>query len=185
MTRARALVAAVPPRVWAAVAGLVLLASLGVTLVLGAGLATWRGGVTHEPLAGGARPPATVLTPPGSAVVVVPTPGQHGGTPPPGTVPVAASGGAGTGDAAGAPAPAPTPGAAPPPAVTGPTAAPRAVGTGQVALPHTAPGHAKTHSIVTEGGCSPHGKHLGWAKRGKATAAAIGHAVGHARRHGC
>src|SRR5437763_3161738 len=74
MTRARALVAAVPQRVWTAVAGLVLLASLGVTLVLAAGLATWRGAVSPAPGPGTARPPISVVRPPGSSVIVVPTP---------------------------------------------------------------------------------------------------------------
>jgi hypothetical protein len=73
MARARALVAAVPQRVWTAVAGLVLLASLGVTLVLAAGLATWQGAVGNSPSKGNAQPPGLVVTPPGSAVIVVPT----------------------------------------------------------------------------------------------------------------
>src|SRR3954449_4600636 len=74
MPRARALVAAVPQRVWTAVAGLVLLASLGVTLVLAAGLSTWQGAVSNGPAQRSAPPPGSVVTPPGSAVVVVPTP---------------------------------------------------------------------------------------------------------------
>src|SRR5438270_39568 len=74
MPRARALVAAVPQRVWTAVAGLVLLASLGVTLVLAAGLSTWQGAVGNSPNKGSAEPPGSVVTPPGSAVIVVPTP---------------------------------------------------------------------------------------------------------------
>ena len=75
MTRARALVAAVPQRVWTAVAGLVLLASLGVALVLGAGLSTWQGAVGHPSVQGHGAPSAGgVLLPPGSAVIVVPTP---------------------------------------------------------------------------------------------------------------
>src|SRR4051812_50070203 len=78
MPRARALVAAVPQRVWTAVAGLVLLASLGVTLVLAAGLSTWQGAVTNPP--GNAQPPGSVVTPPSSAVVLVPTP--HTNPPP-------------------------------------------------------------------------------------------------------
>jgi len=77
MPRARALVAAVPQRVWTAVAGLVLLASLGVTLVLAAGLSTWQGGVNNSPDKGSAHPPGSVVTPPGSAVIVVPTPHTH------------------------------------------------------------------------------------------------------------
>src|SRR3954453_14702759 len=78
MPRARALVAAVPQRVWTAGGGLVLLASLGVTLVLAAGLSTWQGAVTNPP--GNAQPPGSVVTPPSSAVVVVPTP--HTNRPP-------------------------------------------------------------------------------------------------------
>src|SRR3954451_17345339 len=74
MPRARALVAAVPQRVWTAVAGLVLLASLGVTLVLAAGLSTWQGAVTSPSDRGNALPPGSVVTPPSSAVIVVPTP---------------------------------------------------------------------------------------------------------------
>src|SRR3954454_18882293 len=78
MPRARALVAAVPQRVWTAVAGLVLLASLGVTLVLAAGLATWQGAVGNTPRDGRAQtPPGSVVTPPRSAVIVVPTPHAH------------------------------------------------------------------------------------------------------------
>src|SRR3954469_23627536 len=74
MPRARALVAAVPQRVWTAVAGLVLLASLGVTLVLAAGLSTWQGAVSSSPAQGKARPPGSVVTPPGAAVIAVPPP---------------------------------------------------------------------------------------------------------------
>src|SRR5689334_18078663 len=83
MPRARALVAAVPQRVWTAVAGLVLLASLGVTLVLAAGLSTWQGAVTHSPAQGSSHPPGSVVTPPGSAVIVVPTPHTRPATEPP------------------------------------------------------------------------------------------------------
>src|SRR3954454_12707930 len=77
MPRARALVAAVPQRVWTAVAGLVLLASLGVTLVLAAGLSTWQGAVGNGPERGNAQPPGSVVTPASSAVIVVPTPQTH------------------------------------------------------------------------------------------------------------
>src|SRR5437764_4145961 len=80
MPRARAVVAAVPQRVWTAVAGLVLLASLGVTLVLAAGLSTWQGAVTSPSNKGKALPPGSVVTPPSSAVIVVPTP--HANRPP-------------------------------------------------------------------------------------------------------
>ena len=139
MPRARALVAAVPQRVWTAVAGLVLLASLGVTLVLAAGLSTWQGAVTHGPDQGSARPPGTVVTPPGSAVIVVPTPHTrpvakppaHPTAPttvtvalPPAVAPVAAPQ-LPTGVPTTAPSPAPPPVATPP--VTG---SPRVVGTG-------------------------------------------------------
>jgi hypothetical protein len=191
MTRARALVAAVPPRVWAAVAGLVLLASLGVTLVLGAGLATWRGGVTHQPVLGSGHAPATVLPPPGSAIVVVPTPGKHSGGPvaPPGTstagpsTTVTTSTGAAPGQVGAAPVLAPA--QAPPPVATPPTTQPRVVGPGPVAvLPHTAPGRANKGASVPSG-CSSHGKHLGWSKHGASAAAAHGRAVGHLRRHTC
>src|SRR3954452_11802088 len=80
MPRARALVAAVPQRVWTAVAGLVLLASLGVTLVLAAGLSTWQGAVSNPSDKGNAQPPGSVVRPPSSAVIVVPTP--HTNRPP-------------------------------------------------------------------------------------------------------
>jgi hypothetical protein len=49
------------------VAGLVLLASVGLALVVGAGLSVWRGGLA--PNAGG---PAVVVSPPSSGVVIVP-----------------------------------------------------------------------------------------------------------------
>jgi len=182
MTRARALVSAVPSRVWTAIAGLVLLASLGVTLVLGAGLATWRGGVSRTPLSDGARPPVTGTTPPGSAVVVVPTPTTHRKPPaqPPTVTPVAVAPAPGV---APAPAPAvpPVPAIVPPPVVppdvppTEPpvTAHPRVTGPGA-----TTAGHGKSHvtghaSSHRHGGGKRHGhaaaahgdrgKHLGWS----------------------
>ena len=82
MIRARALVAAVPQRVWVAVVGLALLASVGVSLVLGAGLSAFRGAVGPNAL-----PPAVVVTPPSSGVVVVPShpaaaPRSHPASPP-------------------------------------------------------------------------------------------------------
>jgi len=73
MFRARAWAAAVPPAVWTAVAGLVLLASVGLALVVGAGLSVWRGGVS-----GVARPPAVVVSPPRSGLVVVSPPPTAG-----------------------------------------------------------------------------------------------------------
>jgi len=77
MTRARALMAAVPQRVWMAVASLVVLASVGVSLVLGAGLSTWRGEVGHSAVGDLPRPGTTVISPPKSSVIVVPTPAVH------------------------------------------------------------------------------------------------------------
>lgn len=67
MTRARAFVAAVPQRVWTAVAGLALLASLAVAAVIGAGLSVWRSAV-----GGTAQPPVAAVEPPGSGLVILP-----------------------------------------------------------------------------------------------------------------
>jgi len=67
MTRARAFVAAVPQRVWAAVAGLALLASLAIAAVIGAGLSVWRNAVGTT-----AEPPLAAIEPPGSGLVVLP-----------------------------------------------------------------------------------------------------------------
>jgi hypothetical protein len=67
MIRARAWAAAVPPAVWTAVAGLVLLASVGLALVVGAGLTVWRGAIS-----GAGKPPSVVVSPPRSGLVVVP-----------------------------------------------------------------------------------------------------------------
>jgi hypothetical protein len=67
VTRARAFAAAVPQRVWTAVAGLALLASLAVAAVIGAGLQVWRSAVGST-----AQPPSATVEPPGSALVVVP-----------------------------------------------------------------------------------------------------------------
>jgi hypothetical protein len=67
MTRARSMVAAVPPRVWTAVAGLALLASLAVSAVIGAGLSVWRSAVGTA-----AQPPTATIEPPDSALVVLP-----------------------------------------------------------------------------------------------------------------
>jgi hypothetical protein len=61
------LVAAVPQRVWTAVAGLALLASLAVAALIGAGLQVWRGAV-----GGTAQPPPTAIDPPGSGLVILP-----------------------------------------------------------------------------------------------------------------
>jgi len=67
MTRARAVFAAVPQRVWTAVAGLALLASLAIAAVIGAGLSLWRSAVGSS-----ARPPVAAIEPPGSGIVVLP-----------------------------------------------------------------------------------------------------------------
>jgi len=67
MTRARAFVGAVPQRVWTAVAGLALLASLAVAAVIGAGLSVWRSAVGSA-----AQPPTATLEPPSSGLVVLP-----------------------------------------------------------------------------------------------------------------
>lgn len=190
MTRARALVSAVPSRVWTAIAGLVLLASLGVTLVLGAGLATWRGGVSRTPLSEGTRPPVTGTTPPGSAVVVVPTPAshrQHPAQPPTATtVAVAHVPGVATvpAPAATPPVPAVVPPAVPPTGPSGEPAAgppvtshPRVTGPGGTTAGHgkshgesRVRGHARSHGHMagkTHGHAASEqgdqGKHLGWS----------------------
>jgi len=174
MPRARALVAAVPQRVWTAVAGLVLLASLGVTLVLAAGLSTWQGAVGNSPTPNSARPPGSVVTPPGSAVIVVPTPSARrpapAAPPHPRTVVVALP-------AAPAPvaAPLPVPVAAPP--VSAPVPAPPVTSLPRVARGHVEePGrntaeaehrkgaHAKTVKHVKKAKHANHGKRLGWFK---------------------
>jgi hypothetical protein len=169
MPRARALVAAVPPRVWTAVAGLVLLASLGVTLVLGAGLATWRGAVTHSPLQGSARPPTVGTTPPGSAVVVVPTPAtHHRGTSAPPNVTTATTVTVVPAPVVVARAPAPPVVPAVTPAVAPPVAPPPVTAHPRVTGPASTPGHkAKAHKASVHwhgrGSHGNHGKHLGWA----------------------
>jgi len=181
MTRARALVSAVPSRVWTAIAGLVLLASLGVTLVLGAGLATWRGGVSRTPLSDGARPPVTGTTPPGSAVVVVPTPAAHGQHPaqPPTATTVAVAPASGVAPVTATAATPPVPAAVPPPVPpaqqpAGPpvTAHPRVTGPGATTAGHGkshVSGHARSHGHVAgkthghaAGEHGGQGKHLGW-----------------------
>lgn len=73
MTRARAFVGAVPQRVWAAVAGLALLASLAVAAVIGAGLSVWRSAVGST-----AEPPQAVVEPPNSGLIILPG-GQSAG----------------------------------------------------------------------------------------------------------
>jgi len=169
MPRARALVAAVPQRVWAAVAGLVLLASLGVTLVLAAGLSTWQGAVGHSPDKGVAQPPGSVVIPPGSAVIVVPTPHAHRpapGTPPhpSGTGPVAVATPVASPPVAAPvaapvvlPSPAPVPSTPVAPPVT---AGPRIThGSGD-----TAPGKSKHVHKVKHAKHGNRGKHLGWFK---------------------
>jgi hypothetical protein len=67
MTRARAIVAAVPQRVWTAVAGLALLASLAVAAVIGAGLSVWRSAVGDT-----AQAPRATIEPPNSGLIVLP-----------------------------------------------------------------------------------------------------------------
>jgi hypothetical protein len=64
---ARSVVRAVPQGAWTAVCGLVLIASLGFAVVLGAGLSAWTGAGRA-----GSRPVAPVIAPPGSGLVVVP-----------------------------------------------------------------------------------------------------------------
>jgi len=167
MPRARALVAAVPQRVWTAVAGLVLLASLGVTLVLAAGLATWQGAVGKSTGKGSARPPASVVSPPGSAVIVVPSPPARRPAPPaapqpkpgsvavpPVTAPVVAS------------EPVPAPAVAPPaPPVAVPVTPSPVVSSPRLAH---GPGHPATHEhgkhADRHGKHADHGKHRGWPK---------------------
>ena len=68
MTRARAFVGAVPQRVWTAVAGLALLASLAVAAVIGAGLSVWRSAVGTA----AQQPPAATIEPPDSGLIVLP-----------------------------------------------------------------------------------------------------------------
>jgi len=163
MPRARALVAAVPQRVWAAVAGLVVLASLGVTLVVTAGLSTWQGAVNNSPPESSAHPPGSVVIPPGSAVVVVPTPHapRPATTPPakPTTVSVALP-------------PAVLPVAAPGsvPVVVPPVSAPVPAGpvtsSPSVAHAHVAAtsGRGAEHKHSHRAKHLDHGKHLGWYK---------------------
>lgn len=160
MTRARALVAAVPQRVYTAVAGLVLLASLGVALVLGAGLATWQGGVNHDSGRPGARPPS-VVSPPRSAVIVVPTPKPPAAHVPDRSAPTVRT------VAVQVPAPAVHPEhpiTPQPPAVTPPTT--------PVAQPR----------VVTTSKHANHGKHLGWTKGARGNG--HGHGKGTTRTHG-
>ncbi|MDQ1747850.1 MAG: hypothetical protein QOD07_2113 [Frankiaceae bacterium] len=126
MTRARAFVGAVPQRVWTAVAGLVLLASLAVAAVIGAGLSVWRSAVGST-----AQPPVATVEPPNSGLIVLP--GAPGGArrpaaQPPHVVPIRAVPAIPTGDAAPGPAfvPPPAPTTAAPPATSVPVAfAPR------------------------------------------------------------
>jgi len=67
VTRARAIVTAVPQRVWTAVAGLALLASIAVAAVIGAGLQVWRSAVGSA-----AQPLPAAVEPPSSGLVVLP-----------------------------------------------------------------------------------------------------------------
>ena len=91
MVRLRAGLHAVPSRVWASVAGLAVLASLSVAVVLGAGLQVWRGAVGSPTAAA----PAGLSQLPRSGLVTVPggpargaakAPARPG---PPATAPVA------------------------------------------------------------------------------------------------
>jgi hypothetical protein len=115
MVRLRATFHAVPSRVWTSVAGLAVLASLALAVVLGAGLEVWRGAVgspTANPRAGLSNvPPTGVVTVPSG-----PTHRARGHTAPGHPVaPVARQ-----------PAPTPTRTQAPPPAVGQPPPAPTA-----------------------------------------------------------
>src|SRR5581483_2056892 len=69
---AMAALRAVPLKVWSAVLALVLLASLGTAVVLGAGLDVWRGSVGTLPHASRALAPL-----PGSGVIRVPVTATH------------------------------------------------------------------------------------------------------------
>ena len=149
MPRARALVAAVPQRVWTAVAGLVLLASLGVTLVLAAGLSTWQGAVSNPSDKGNAhRPPAAAPPHPAAARPAAAHPVLVTVTPAPAPVP----------------APVTAPVAAPPVAVPVPpapvTASPRIRHGGDA----TEGSHAHRGDHRSHGSHGNHGKHLGWLK---------------------
>jgi hypothetical protein len=99
-----AVLRAVPSRVWSAVAALVVLASLGVAIVLGAGLQVWRGTVGDAPRLSGAPLPGR-----GSGVITLPPAAPEAN--PPATGPSAPSGPVGPavavpGDGAGSTPPA-------------------------------------------------------------------------------
>ena len=181
MPRARALVAAVPQRVWTAVAGLVLLASLGVSLVVAAGLSTWQGAVTNNPGKGNARPPVSVVTPPTSAVIVVPTPtaGQPAPAAPQHPKPVSVALPAAPAPAVRVlvPVPAPAPASSPP--ASTPPATPPVTGTPHVVRHNNEGTKGKQAKVEPEHSGrngdrgkhgkkaakhGDHGRHLGWAE---------------------
>lgn len=70
MSRVGSVARTVPQGAWTAVCALVLIASLGFAVVLGAGLSVWT-----EAVGSRARPVTPVVAPPGSGLVVVP--GTH------------------------------------------------------------------------------------------------------------
>lgn len=70
MSRVATVARTVPQGAWTAVCALVLIASLGFAVVLGAGLSVWTGAIASR-----ARPVSPVVAPPGSGLVVVP--GAH------------------------------------------------------------------------------------------------------------
>jgi len=170
VTRARALAAAVPQRVITAVAGLVLLASIGVALVLGAGLSTWQGAVSHAPAQSGGRPPS-VVSPPRSAVIVVPTPRA-----PSARVPARPSVGEPVARTVVATLPAPAAAShrrIPAPAHAAQPAAPAVVATPRVTATPSGK-HSAKHAN--------RGKHLGWTKG--ARGGGHGHGAGLTHTHG-
>lgn len=131
MTRARAMVAAVPQRVWTAAAGLALLASLAVAAVIGAGLSVWRSAVGST-----AQPPTAAIEPPGSGLVVLPgTPGHRPSVPAKHVpAPIAPPNATGSGSAPAQPEANQTVVTPPAPAATTPAA--RTTGTPLVFIPH-------------------------------------------------
>lgn len=165
MTRARALAAAVPQRVWVAVASLVLLASLGLGTVLGAGLSAWRGAVGVV-----ASRPHVVISPPSSAVVVVPTPKQQDRSSAPGTSHGGRAGASvvAPGVQPNRPTAVPAPSAAAAPQVDAPSAA------AAPAAPVTTSQHPRLVAGTSTGpGKGRHlgnGRHLGWADAAPAPA---------------
>ena len=67
MSRVATVARTVPQGAWTVVCALVLIASLGFAVVLGAGLSVWTGSVASR-----ARPVSPVVAPPGSGLVIVP-----------------------------------------------------------------------------------------------------------------